>query len=166
MQRLSTSSTNSITVFVTDKPNGDYYLRASSSLTPDTATRNVDANADGGKQIEGGEERKKHAQRNREEENKARGEPIDRKRREERRANKHSHRQSNNVGAKIDPGSYICDSATRSASKGDDNQNCNNRNNNNNHPRNKNSLHYNEVKCKLQVVMGGEEEHGEDKKNR
>jgi hypothetical protein len=59
MQRLSTSSTNSITVFVTDKPNGDYYLRASSSLTPDTATRNVDANADGGKQIEGGEERKK-----------------------------------------------------------------------------------------------------------
>jgi hypothetical protein len=33
--------------------------RASSSLTPDTARRNVDANADGGKQIEGGEERKK-----------------------------------------------------------------------------------------------------------
>ncbi len=110
-------------------------------------------------------ERKKHAQRNREEENKSRGEPIDRKRREERRANKHSHRQSNNVWAKIDPGSYICDSATQGASKGDGNQNCNNRSNNNNHPRNKNSLHYNEVKCKLQVVMGGEEEHGEDKKN-
>jgi hypothetical protein len=39
--------------------NDDYYLRASSSLTPDNATRNVDANADGGKQIERGEERKK-----------------------------------------------------------------------------------------------------------